>query len=276
VRAGAAKARVSVVLGSGAVRSTRLRFQPTDAPLEPAEAPPDVHPQAPLSSITLHQAVDGPLGSNAPTAVRTLFALNNAYGHRPTPELPGGLRVRLLHPVATRSHPLWRTLSEAVRSGRAQAAVDLLRPVLGADLQDLLYLPEGDDGRVGNVHLRYPWGAVPVDVAGDGARALVRIALELAAQPAEVVLIEEPEVHLHPGAIWAVARALLEARRGGVQLILSTHSLELIDALVAQAGPTLDDVAVIRLVLADGNLRAHTIPGAELALLRGELAEELR
>ncbi|MBL8618661.1 MAG: AAA family ATPase [Deltaproteobacteria bacterium] len=282
VRMGAEAAQLRVTLSSGVQRTTRLTYAPHAAALEPAEVPPGTPGNARLSSVSLLTEVvtAGQADPAAPAAPwrgvgRVLFADDNAYGASAQPPTPGE-RLRLVHPAATRGHPLWRTLGEAVRTGRDQAAVELLRPVVGADLRDLYFMPEGDDARVGNVHLRYPWGSVPVDVAGDGVRALVRIALELAARPDEVVLIEEPEVHLHPGAIWAAARAALEAQRRGVQVILSTHSLELIDALVDQAGDALDAVAVTRLALQAGELRAHTIPGPELRLLRGALAEELR
>lgn len=282
VRVGANSATVRVTLRAGIERTTRLTYAPHDAALDPAEVPPSAAGTARLSSITIMTevaaAANAEQGSPAARwhgSARVLFADDNAFGATPQPLTPGE-RLRLVHPAATRGHPLWRPLRDAVLSGRDQAAVELLRPVVGADLRDLYFMPEGDDARVGNVHLRYPWGSVPVDVAGDGVRALVRIALELAARPDEVVLIEEPEVHLHPGAIWAAARAALEAQRRGVQVIMSTHSLELIDALVDQAGEALDAVAVTRLALQAGELRSHTIPGPELRLLRGTLAEELR
>ena len=46
--------------------------------------------------------------------------------------------------------------------------------------------------------------------------------------------MEEPEVHMHPGAIRQCARAILAAVRRGIQIVLSTHSLELIDALLSR------------------------------------------
>ena len=48
-------------------------------------------------------------------------------------------------------------------------------------------------------------------------------------------LVEEPEAHQHPAVIAQAAKVLLGAARRGVQIMASTHSLELIDALVANA-----------------------------------------
>ncbi len=75
--------------------------------------------------------------------------------------------------------------------------------------------------------------SVPVAGAGSGIYAIVRLALEVAAPPGGLVLVEEPEAHQHPDVIAQTAKVLLAAARRDVQLIVSTHSLELIDALVA-------------------------------------------
>ena len=48
-------------------------------------------------------------------------------------------------------------------------------------------------------------------------------------------MLEEPEVHEHPAAMRQSARAILAAIRRDIQIILSTHSVELIDALLAEA-----------------------------------------
>ena len=74
---------------------------------------------------------------------------------------------------------------------------------------------------------------MPVPLAGEGVRALIRQALELATTENGLVLIEEPEVHLHPAAIWQSASAIVEVVRRKVQVVVSTHSLEFIDAVLA-------------------------------------------
>lgn len=48
-------------------------------------------------------------------------------------------------------------------------------------------------------------------------------------------MVEEPEVYQHPRSIRQQARALLAAMRRGVQLVVTTHSLELIDEVVSEA-----------------------------------------
>jgi len=118
---------------------------------------------------------------------------------------------------------------------------------------------------------------VPVELAGDGIHAAVRLALELAIPKGGLALLEEPEIHLHPAAIQLSARAILEATRREVQVVLSTHSLELIDALLEETN--LDDLAttaVFRTRLDEGRLVTSLLSGSEAINARTLIAEDLR
>ena len=61
-------------------------------------------------------------------------------------------------------------------------------------------------------------------------------------------------------------------------MILSTHSLELIDALVAAATETgmLGRLQLIRLALEGGVLKASAVAGPDVAIARQEVDEDLR
>jgi energy-coupling factor transporter ATP-binding protein EcfA2 len=173
--------------------------------------------------------------------------------------------------------PLWASLGRVVRLGRDAELVELLRSALGAELRDLTFIPEAEDARLGNVHLRYTWGSVPVDLAGDGVRALVRLALELAAPDAEMVLLDEPAAQLHTAGVKALARAIWAACGRGAQVVLATNSLELIDALLDEAPEgSLDALAVLQVALVDGQLRTHQIAGPDVRDLRFDIGQDLR
>jgi predicted ATP-dependent endonuclease of OLD family len=106
---------------------------------------------------------------------------------------------------------------------------------------------------------------------------VIRLALELSATGPGTMLIEEPEVHLHAKSLALAARLVLQAARRGTQVIMTTHSLELIDMLLAQA--TADDLAslaVLRLRLESGVLRCIPVPGRDAAHARSEISEDLR
>jgi predicted ATPase len=118
---------------------------------------------------------------------------------------------------------------------------------------------------------------LPVQASGDGVRRVLRLALELAACEPGIVLLEEPEAHLHPRAVGQSARMLVAAAGRGVQVVLTTQSLELLDAMLAQCpAELLERVTLHRLELNDGELRSAALPGTDVAVLREALSEDLR
>jgi hypothetical protein len=287
VKRGEVEARVRTSFASGEERSITLRFDERPTGLGGHELPPGHLPgptagpfAAILARVERGGAFRAGLGEGGPGDVldaRTVFDVGNAY----TGSLVRGLgledRLRLVVPATSRGYPLWKTLGDAVKAGRADEVFSLLRELLGDEFRDLYPIPESDAGPMTNVHLRYSWGTVPVDVAGDGVRSLVRIALELAGRPDSVILVEEPEIHQHPGSLQQTALALLAATARGVQVVVSTHSLELIDNIVALADPAaLGRLAVYRLALVAGALRSYRIAGEQVRTLRQDVAEELR
>lgn len=91
------------------------------------------------------------------------------------------------------------------------------------------------------------------------------------------VFLEEPEAHQHPASIRQSARAIVTGIRSGLQLVVATHSLELIDALLAElADDELPQLSVHRLHLTAGELRTSRVVGEDVRLSRREIAEDLR
>jgi energy-coupling factor transporter ATP-binding protein EcfA2 len=269
------EATLGVDFASGERRAIRLRYEAVPTGLSTWDIPPG-HASGPLSAIHVHLERTGTPDEVAPVTTKVVFDLANGFQAGRVDGLGPEDRVRLLNPASARGNPLWRTLGEAVKAGRDEAVFDLLRDVLGEDFRDLYPIQESDDGKT-NVHARYRWGTVPVDVAGDGIRALVRIALELAGRAESAILLEEPEIHQHPRTLVQTARALHAGVARQMQVVLTTHSLELVDALVDVADDeALGRMAVYRLALVDGALRSHRIPGDRVKVLRAAIAEDLR
>ena len=127
------------------------------------------------------------------------------------------------------------------------------------------------------VHVVFGDYSIPATLVGDGIHMVLRLALELAACRGGLVLLEEPEVHQHPGAIRQSARVITTAVRDGVQVVLTTHSLELIDALLAAS--TEDDLqrmAIYRVQLDNGVLKTTRRAGPDAAFARAEIEDDLR
>lgn len=164
--------------------------------------------------------------------------------------------------------------SDAVKQGRRKEVQDFLRELVPS-LETLEILEEKDKGS--QLYVVTAGGAVPVATSGDGVQSFAQLAIQLAAIPEGLALIEEPEVYQHPRAIWQSARALLAAMRRGVQIVLSTHSLELIDALLGQAeGGELEGIALFNLALDQGALRSSRSSGEDLVFARQTLEHDLR
>jgi predicted ATPase len=182
--------------------------------------------------------------------------------------------VRLIEPrMFERQTPLHRLYSQAREQGRKAQAEALVAEVV-PNVSELEILTEGDTPIL---HLVFEDRSVPVAFAGDGVYSLVQLCLELAARPRGVVLLEEPEVHQHPAAIRQSVRAILAAVRRDVQVILTTHSLELVDYILAESSSEeLQNLSVYRLQLKDGALTSHRTPGVDVSFLRTQIESDLR
>jgi predicted ATPase len=170
--------------------------------------------------------------------------------------------------------PLHELYSDLVRQGKREE----VNAILGSLVPGLRHLEVLTEGGTPILNIVYRDRAVPAALAGDGIALLLRYGFELAIRQGGVALLEEPEIHSHPGAIRQVARSIVSAVRRNVQVVLTTHSLELIDALVAQVSDPaeLDRLSVYRLQFQEGVLKSSRLPGTEVAFARGQIEEDLR
>jgi energy-coupling factor transporter ATP-binding protein EcfA2 len=172
--------------------------------------------------------------------------------------------------------PLHRVYSAAVQNGRRREAEAFVKEVLPRFVNlEILTAPNSDTPEVNVV---FENGALPLGLVGDGVQALVRQALELAALKDGLALLEEPEAFKHPAAIRQTARAIVAAAGRDVQVVLSTHSLELIDAIVeaSSTDEALARLSLYRLALQDGKLSTSRLAGAQVKQLRSQIEEDLR
>jgi energy-coupling factor transporter ATP-binding protein EcfA2 len=190
---------------------------------------------------------------------------------KPLDDVP---EVRFLDPRAGGMRvPLHQLYTRVVEQGLHKEVIASLRTLIPG-LEDIQILAEGD---VPVVYLIFGSHAVPAALAGDGIRLLLHLTFELATRPGGLVLMEEPEVHMHPGALRQCARAVLAAMRRKIQIVLSTHSLELIDALLGESSDAdLAEFSLYRLQLQAGSLKSSRLPGSEVAFARTEIQDDLR
>ena len=160
------------------------------------------------------------------------------------------------------------------RGARAALYETLPRLLDGAkELQILV-----DNGNQPALHLVFDGarGSIPLDLVSDGTASLLRMAMTLQTAADGLLLIEEPEIHLHPRTVRNVASMLARAAKAGPQIVLTTHSLELIDALTDACSDDLSLLTVVQTRLEEGKLRTASIPGESVASLRSQIDEDLR
>jgi energy-coupling factor transporter ATP-binding protein EcfA2 len=183
--------------------------------------------------------------------------------------------VCLLDEADRESHiPLDEAYSRAVKAGHRRDALEAVKALLPAVHAVEILTEQGEP----EVHLVFEEFSIPAGMAGDGIAAVLREALELVRPPGGLVLLEEPEMHKHPAAMVQSAKSLFGAVRRGVQVVLTTHSLELIDAILneAKTDEELKHVALFRVKLTDGVLSVYREAGALAAEARAAIAEDLR
>jgi predicted ATPase len=91
-----------------------------------------------------------------------------------------------------------------------------------------------------------------------------------------VLLVDEVEVSLYVGALSTIVSFAIEAaKRLDVQLFLSTHDLDVVDAFIDRAG-TEDTLHILRLARPGAKTRFHNIDHARARTLRDDIGIDLR
>lgn len=188
---------------------------------------------------------------------------------QPEPVLPLRLVDASVRDSTTPLHDLY---TRAVELGYRQNVQDTICQVVsGARGIEIL-----TEKNTPIIHIVFDGYSLPISLVGDGIQRVLRLALELASRASGTVLMEEPEVFQHPGAIRLTAKAIVAGTLRGIQTIITTHSLELVDALLDAASESLELVSLYRLQLEQGALRSHRLPGPEAAFARSEIEDDLR
>lgn len=123
--------------------------------------------------------------------------------------------------------------SQALGALRAQLAGQLSKALPDTVAKDdLAFVPGAriDDDALSDIRLQVIRGGVPRGLMdqSDGTRALFAMAMyDLASASANIVGIDEPEIHLHPTSQRTLAKLLQD---GSNQKILATHSSDIVSA----------------------------------------------
>ena len=114
------------------------------------------------------------------------------------------------------------------RSARNSGSLGLLREVMEGEI----YSGSGDD-RVPTLEYRQGKNRIAIRRASSMVADLAPLAMwiDRIVEPGDLLIVDEPESHLHPGAIRLVARVLVRLVDEGVSVVCATHSAVLLHEL---------------------------------------------
>lgn len=94
------------------------------------------------------------------------------------------------------------------------------------------------------------------------SQALPIVATAVVSKPGDLVMIETPEAHLHPGAQHRLANMIIELARRGRQVIVETHSEHIVNAvqLAVKNGFPVDQQSILFFGQDDGRTTVDSVP----------------
>jgi len=167
-----------------------------------------------------------------------------------------------------------RGYSQARLEGTSQDLTTLLA-LLDPEIQGLEILQPEEEPVLYVTHAAH--GPVPLSVYGDGIRRTLLLAEAVAKAKGGLLLIDEIETGIHFSALGGVYSWLVRAcRELDVQLFVTTHSLEAIDALLAADTTPDEDVVAFKLGQQGGQSVVKRYGEDQLKWMRFERGLEVR
>ncbi len=167
-----------------------------------------------------------------------------------------------------------RGYSQARLEGTSQDLTTLLS-LLDPEIRGLEILQPEDEPVLYVTHATY--GPVPLSVYGDGIRRTLLLAESVVKAKGGLLLIDEIETGIHVSALGGVYSWLVRVcRELDVQLFVTTHSLEAIDALLAADTTPEEDVVAFKLGRHEGQSVVKRYGEEQLKWMRFERGLEVR
>lgn len=180
--------------------------------------------------------------------------------------------------VSTIDHIVKNTFRHVINNGKLKNKVVEVLKLFDSDITDLRLIQD-DDGRVSQVIANSLLNYMPLSTYGDGIKKVIALANGIAEAQNGVLLVDEIETSIHASALDKVFLWLIKAcKEFNVQLFLTTHSLETVDALLDSASSFKDEdlIRVITLVKKDHQTVARVLPGKKAQQVREDYDMELR
>lgn len=180
--------------------------------------------------------------------------------------------------ILTVDHVIENAFNELIKNSKIKAnAVKLLKAEFDDDIVDLRIIGDSNSIRYTPVVEIENGDYIPLALYGNGMKKALTMLNAIVNTENGVVLIDEFETALHTSAMEKVFSFVLEAAcKSGVQLFLTTHSLEAVDRMLESAGDYADQMRIVRLKKKNGKTFSRVMNGCEALENRRDYDLELR
>lgn len=242
------KAKLGEIYGSGVEKNNQKSFdKDISSPEEEVSSPEIDSVRAGLELEIAVNLASPQLNLFPPEAEREIFQFweNERFVQRRRNKPI--VKNATIFPSYSSSEPILERLSRIIRQEEdgKNEVLELIRSFDNniLDIQ-ILSMPTG----IATLYIKHKeLGLAPLYVFGDGFKRALVIALTLLTTANGVLLVDEIETSIHVSALGSVFSWLIETcRRREIQLFVTTHSLEAIDAMLQPEIAT-DNVVAFRL-----------------------------
>lgn len=150
--------------------------------------------------------------------------------------------------ILTIDHVINNAFNDLIKNNQLKnRAVELLKEEFEDDIVDLRIITDSLSRYIPVIE-KHNGEYIPLSLYGDGLKKTLTMLNAIINVKGGVVLIDEYETALHTSAMTKVFSFLIEsAQKSGVQLFLTTHSLEAIDKMLESADGYAQNIRIIRL-----------------------------
>ncbi len=167
-----------------------------------------------------------------------------------------------------------RIVKDIIKSGNKHNIIELLQIF---DENILGFETIGERGKT-IIYLKHKFkGMVPLSIFGDGLKKVLTIASAIIKSKNGILLIDEIETAIHKKALSEIFSWFIRAcNEYNVQVFLTTHSIEAVDALLEGVNQNIDDIACYRLEDYQGRIFVNRYSGQKLKKIRNNQGLDVR
>lgn len=164
---------------------------------------------------------------------------------------------------------------EIIKDGEKKEIISLLK-MFDDSICGFEILPNSTNNT--SVYIEHKkYGLMPLSSFGDGVKKVITLSSAILSSKEGILLIDEIETAIHKNMIKEVFNWFVKAcLKYSVQLICTTHSLEVIDAMIDSVNNRLDELVCFRIESQEESIYTTRFSGTKLKDIRTLLGQDVR